>query len=92
MRHQKAGQVLELARMLASTAEGMTLDEMAQRMAVSRRTIERMRDAVRDVFPQLEDVVEWPTTRYRIPSGLDHLFQRRFGGTIGDVLGDAAIE
>ena len=75
MRHQKAGQVLELARMLASTAEGMTLDEMAQRMAVSRRTIERMRDAVRDVFPQLEDVVEWPTTRYRIPSGLDHLFQ-----------------
>ena len=75
MRHQKAGQVLELARMLASTAEGMTLDEMARRMAVSRRTIERMRDAVRDVFPQLEDVVEWPTTRYRIPSGLDHLFQ-----------------
>ena len=36
MRHQKAGQVLELARMLASTAEGMTLDEMAQRMAGGR--------------------------------------------------------
>ena len=75
MRHEKAGQVLELARMLASTAEGLTLDEMAERMAVSRRTIERMRDAVRDVFPQLEEVEEWPTRRYRIPSGLDHLFQ-----------------
>ena len=61
--------------MLASTAEGLTLDEMAERLAVSRRTVERMRDAVRDVFPQLEDVVEWPTRRYRIPSGLDHLFQ-----------------
>eukprot|EP01035_Chromulina_nebulosa_P037515 gene37515-50643_t len=75
MRHEKAGQVLELARLLASTAEGLTLDEMAERMAVSRRTVERMRDAVRDVFPQLEDVVDWPTTRYRIPAGLDHLFQ-----------------
>lgn len=61
--------------MLASTAEGLTLDEMARRMAVSRRTAERMRDAVRDVFPQLEEVVEWPNTRFRIPSGLDHLFQ-----------------
>jgi predicted DNA-binding transcriptional regulator YafY len=75
MRHEKAGQVLELARLLASTAEGLTLDEMAERMAVSRRTVERMRDAVRDVFPQMEDVVDWPTTRYRIPAGLDHLFQ-----------------
>ena len=75
MRHEKAGQVLELARMLASTAEGLTLDEMAQRLSVSRRTVERMRDAVRDVFPQLEEVVEWPVTRFRIPSGLDHLYQ-----------------
>ena len=53
MRHEKAGQVLELARMLASTAEGLTLDEMAQRLSVSRRTVERMRDAVRDVFPHI---------------------------------------
>lgn len=75
MRHEKAGQVLELARLLASTAEGLTLDEMGERMGVSRRTIERMRDAVRDVFPQMEDIVDWPTTRYRIPAGLDHLFQ-----------------
>src|SRR5438309_8627170 len=75
MRHEKAGQLLALARMLASTAEGLTLDEMAERLAVGRRTAERMRDAVRDVFPQLEEVDDPPTRRFRIPGGLDGLFQ-----------------
>ena len=75
MRHEKAGRLLELARMLASTSEGLTLDEMAERLAVGRRTAERMRDAVRDVFPQLEEVDDPPTRRFRIPAGLDGLFQ-----------------
>jgi predicted DNA-binding transcriptional regulator YafY len=75
MRHEKAGRLLELARMLASTAEGLTLDEMADRLGVGRRTAERMRDAVREVFPQLEEVDDPPTRRFRIPSGLDGLFQ-----------------
>ena len=75
MRHEKAGRLLELARMLAATAEGLTLDEMAERLGVGRRTAERMRDAVRDVFPQLEEVDDPPTRRFRIPAGLDGLFQ-----------------
>lgn len=75
MRHEKAGKLLELARMLAATAEGLTLDEMAERLGVGRRTAERMRDAVRDVFPGLEEVDEPPTRRFRIPGGLDGLFQ-----------------
>ncbi len=75
MRHEKAGRLLELARMLASTAEGLTLDEIAERLGVGRRTAERMRDAVRDVFPQLEEVDDAPTRRFRIPAGLDGLFQ-----------------
>ena len=75
MRHDKASQVLELARMLGSSAEGMTLDEMAQELDVSRRTAERMRDAVAVVFPQLEIVDEPPNRRFRIPSGLDGLYQ-----------------
>jgi len=75
MRHEKAGRLLELARMLASTAEGLTLDEMAERLGVGRRTVERMRDAVREVFPQLEEVDDPPTRRFRIPAGLDGLFQ-----------------
>lgn len=75
MRHEKGARLLELARMLASTAEGLTLDEMAERLGVGRRTAERMRDAVREVFPQLEEVDDPPTRRFRIPAGLDGLFQ-----------------
>lgn len=75
MRHEKAGRLLEMARLLASTAEGLTLDELSDRLGVGRRTVERMRDAVREVFPQLEEVEDPPTKRFRIPSGLDGLFQ-----------------
>jgi predicted DNA-binding transcriptional regulator YafY len=75
MRHEKGARLLELARLLASSAEGLTLDEMAERMGVGRRTAERMRDAVADIFPQMEVVEEWPSRRFRIPAGLDGLFQ-----------------
>lgn len=74
MRHEKASRLLELARLLAGTAEGMTLDEMAERIGVGRRTVERMRDAVREVFPQMEEIDDPPTRRFRIPAGLDNLF------------------
>lgn len=75
MRHEKAARVLELARRLAATAEGLTLDEMAEAMEVGRRTAERMRDAVREVFPQLEEIDDPPTRRFRIPAGLDSIHQ-----------------
>src|SRR5260221_13286 len=83
MRHEKAGRLLELARMLAGTAEGLTLDDMAERLGVGRRTAERMRDAVRDVFPQLEEVDDPPTRRFRIPAGPDGPFQAPTGGGPG---------
>ena len=75
MRQEKAARLLELARILAGTAEGLTLDEIGQRFGIGRRTAERMRDMVAAVFPQMEEVDDPPTKRFRIPSGLDHLFQ-----------------
>jgi predicted DNA-binding transcriptional regulator YafY len=75
LRHEKATRLLDLARLLASSAEGMTLDEMSGSLGVSRRTAERMRDAVREAFPQMEEVADPPTLRFRIPSGLDGIFQ-----------------
>lgn len=75
MRHEKATRLLDLARMLAGSAEGMTLDEMARALDVGRRTAERMRDAVWAAFPQMEAIDDPPTKRFRIPSGLDGVFQ-----------------
>ena len=70
MRHDKAVIVIELARRMAASAEGLTLDEMAREMGVGRRTAERLRDAVLSLFPQTEEVSDPPTKRWRIRGGL----------------------
>ncbi len=75
MRHDKARLLLELARALAGSAEGLTLDEMARHAEVDRRTAERMRDRLQDLFPQMEAVPDPPTKRFRIPAGLDGFMQ-----------------
>jgi predicted DNA-binding transcriptional regulator YafY len=60
--------------MLASTAEGLTLDEMAERLGVGRRTAERLRDAAGEMFP-LDVVEDPPTRRFRIRAGMGAVFQ-----------------
>lgn len=75
MRHEKAELVLSLARRLAASAEGLTLDEMAREIGVGRRTVERMRDALWVLFPQMEELPEGVVKRFRIPGGLDGFFQ-----------------
>lgn len=62
--------VLELARRMAASAEGLTLDEMVRELGVGRRTAERVRDAVLQVYPQTEEVSDPPTKRWRIRGGL----------------------
>ncbi len=58
MRHAKAELLLRLALDLQGTAEGMTLEEICDRYGdgkpLSRRTAERLRDAVERLVPQLE--------------------------------------
>ena len=75
MRHEKAGLLLDLARRLAASAEGLTLDEMAEATGAGRRTAERMRDALTALFPQMEEVADGAIKRFRIPGGLDAMFQ-----------------
>jgi predicted DNA-binding transcriptional regulator YafY len=70
MRHDKAMMVLDLARRLAASAEGLTLNEMARDLEIGRRTAERLRDAVIAMFPQTEEVSDPPTKRWRIRGGL----------------------
>ncbi len=90
MRYHKTKQILQLARALAGTAEGLTLDEMGSLTESSRRTVERMRDIIRDVFPQMEEIPDHPTKRFRIPSGLDSFVQDPTAeelGALGVVVG-----
>ncbi|MCA6300149.1 MAG: WYL domain-containing protein [Phenylobacterium sp.] len=75
MRLDKATALLHLARRLAASAEGLALEEIAAEFGVDRRTAERMRDAVRDLFPQMEEIREGRAKRFRIPGGLDPFFE-----------------
>lgn len=60
---------LQLALRLGATAEGLTIDEIAAEMEVSRRTAQRMRAALDLVFP-METLREGQTLRYRLQGHL----------------------
>ena len=62
MRYERVTDIVRLAIRLQGTAEGLTLDHIAEDFSVSRRTAERMRDAVEDVFGPL-DVAETGSKR-----------------------------
>jgi predicted DNA-binding transcriptional regulator YafY len=71
MRHEKSARLVELARHLAASTYGLTLDEMAEKLEVKRRTIERMRDQLLMMYPEVEEISDPPTKRWRLPKGLD---------------------
>jgi predicted DNA-binding transcriptional regulator YafY len=75
MRKEPATRLLHLARQLAAAPGGITLDDIATRFEVSRRTAERMRDAVAEVFPQLEEIDGELPKRWRMPNGLSGIFR-----------------
>ena len=66
MRHEKTVAILALARELAASAEGLTLDEMANIVNASRRSAERMRDAVEAAFGPLDRIEDGRRTRFRL--------------------------
>ena len=71
MRKEKLAALVHLARALAGNGDGLTLDEMAAEAGVGRRTAERMRDTLVDLFPTLEEVPDGRQKRFRIPGGVD---------------------
>ena len=69
MRYAPAERLLRLARHLAGTRMGLTLDEMASELAVGRRTAERLRDSLMAMFPQMESWDdEERVRRWRLPA------------------------
>jgi predicted DNA-binding transcriptional regulator YafY len=53
-RYQRAVEVEDLIVTLAQSRQGLTIEEISERYDVSRRTAERMRDAVAERFPLVE--------------------------------------
>lgn len=70
MRYEPAQRLLRLAILLAGRRVGLTLDEIATEIGVGRRTAERLRDSLMDIFPQLESYDdEERVRRWRLPQG-----------------------
>ncbi len=73
MRKEKLADIIKLARRLSISAEGMTLDDIASYMQVSRRTAERVRDVLQDAFPGMEVLTDEQKHRFRLPLSVkDH--------------------
>ena len=67
-RYAKAELLIELILELQGSLVGLSMDQISKRFGVSRRTAERMRDAVRALFPDLEErVLEDRIKRWRLP-------------------------
>jgi len=69
MRYDRLEDLLRLAFMLAGTAEGLRLADIEAEFEVSRRTAERMRDAVARTFPQVETIPDGRERRWKLPHG-----------------------
>lgn len=70
MAYEKTYDLLDLAIWMQSTREGVSLNEIAAKFNVSRRTAERMRDMILNHFPQTEEIIcENNIKRWYIPQG-----------------------
>lgn len=69
MRLEKSEQLLKLALMMQSSTEGVGLQEIQEEFGVGRRTAERMRDALLQLFPHVEEMrLDGKTKRWRLPA------------------------
>ena len=75
MRFEKAEQLLQLAEMMQGSSEGVGLADIQEQFDVGRRMVERMRDAVMRIFPNIEErVQDDKTKRWHLRAGsLRHL-------------------
>ncbi|GAN77983.1 helix-turn-helix transcriptional regulator [Acidisphaera rubrifaciens] len=75
MRLDKPVQLLELARAIEATgAEGMTIEGMAAKLRVDYRTAQRYRDALRRLFPHMEEQQRENRLYHSLRPGVDRLF------------------
>ena len=71
-RYSRISDILDLAIFMSSKIQGVTLSDITERYNVSRRTAERMRDSLTNIFPQIDEIEvndnqkHWGFTNYSI--------------------------
>lgn len=55
-RYSRVSDVIDLATYMASKVQGITIADIMERYAVSRRTAERMRDSLMNIFPEVDEI------------------------------------
>lgn len=74
-RMAKLDRLLALVHALSETTEGLTLDEMAERLGVNRRTAERMRNIIANHF-DLDEIADDRRKRFLIRDSLRRAYTR----------------
>lgn len=83
MRYSRAERLIQLALEMEAARGGLTIADIMEKFAVSRRTAIRMRDAVIRAFPQADEVPSIDRhKRWRLPQGTAQVF----GGITADDL------
>ena len=71
-RYSRVSDILDLAIFMSSKIQGVTINEIAKRYNVSRRTAERMRDSLTCIFPSIDEIEtdspqkHWGFTNYSL--------------------------
>ena len=55
-RYSRVSDILDLAVYMSSRVQGITISDIMKMYNVSRRTAERMRDSLTNIFPQIEEI------------------------------------
>lgn len=55
-RYSRVSDILDLAIYMSSKVQGITISDIMKMYNVSRRTAERMRDSLTNIFPQIEEI------------------------------------
>lgn len=70
MRYARQEDLQKLALMMQGSSDGICLADIERETGVSRRTAERMRDAIRNAYPQIEEISGDHGRKYwRFPPG-----------------------
>lgn len=68
MRYAASENLFRMARLLAGTRLGLTLNQMSEQLGVGRRTAERLRDSLKAMFPEMDSHDdEQRVRRWRLP-------------------------